>query len=776
LRESPHLWRRARVAPLWSVRRWGTGAPAVLLLRTTITLVVVCWLGAHSADIPAIAIDLDADTDHTGFVEHSAIEDELEDRDGQAGVIVLPNWDDDDPLGSPGHGTPDCLVENRFAKAAFPNRADRFDNAINGAADRDEDMQVLSIRRIPDLPPGWTILMRTSPEDAENLRVFDEAGRAVIVPTQAAGFLNHKSQESNWQHAIANVRGSAGQFLNYYVEGISPGARFRIELVAFDGTRERAKDVVRGRVAPFLMASNERPVRQVVTPDFRGVPPPFRMTLLPGLTLEPDTVRAEMAKMAHVTTAPPTDTFWQDGLQAGYATAPGPGQLRTMILLARFPKEASNFVHPASQPAIPRDIAEKARATHWLWPNRDSDFFAQPGGTAHPALLGPGVGIFEMPELPAAEARSPTNHGGNLEVTWPMAVHPFGRLVVGMQMSAVYREFLRRQEVQTPLLELDLEFLFVKHVDEVVYFLPGNRVAMPSPDLGHKLLSEYYRAHSDPAKALFLKGREVTRGRLTDVRRVGRELILTDAASNLDAVEAGMYLHIYRGKGRSQTYDVLRASQHSIAVEQEAAELFSYWRRNPAEIPAAGSEYIIAEQPLHDTRARVLLVTISELLDTTIPKVREFWQQNASAAGFIAKVIRPEVNKLVVEPSEVSSDSGRLSQNPILELPVLFHQEESSVAWGLTAFTPNLVNGHLVGDTFLMSKAFALRTNFGQDVFEQAARQMLAQAGLNARFADSYFLFHNLFGEIHCGPNLILEPPRSHPSWWKWPAVRRSGR
>ena len=708
---------------------------------------------ALPADQPAIHVDLDGDTDHTGLVEHSLREEEREDRDGEQGLIVLPNWDDDDPPGSPGHGAPDCLIENRFAQVAFPNLADRFDNVVNGDADRDEDMQLLAIRRIPNLPVGWRVVLRVPPEHAGKIRVFDEADRAVLIPRNAAPFVAHKREEPYYEHEVANIRGPDEEFLQYHVEGILPGARFRIELVALEGTEERSKDVIRGRVAPFLLASNERPVRQAVVPDLRGVPPRFRLVVLPGLAPEEDAVRQATERLARITTAPPTDPFWQDGFQSGYAMAPGPGHVRTMILLARFPKEATNFVHPASQPPIPAAIAQKSRDTHWLWPNRASDFLVAAGERAPPALLGPGVGVFEMPELPALAGQSPVNHGGNLEVSWPLADAAFGRLVVGKQMDPIYREFLRLQDLQAPPVELDLGFLLVKHVDEVAYFLPDKRVAIPSPELGRKLLAGFYRTHPDPATAVFLKGREVLRGRLTGVRAEGGDWILADGVADLRPVRPGTYLHIYRGPGRSQTYDVVRTGGATITVQREAATYFSYWRSEPVEAPAPGSEYIVVEQPLHDLHARVLLTTISELVDLTNPKVREFWRQNDSAGRAIRDRVRPELEKLA--PVQ------------IVELPVLFHEAQSSGVTGATAFTPNLANGQLFGSIFLMPKPFVLRLPSGVDLFEEATSRMLASLGLEAQFVDSYFLFHNLFGEVHCAVNAILEPDPSRV-WWEY--------
>ena len=90
------------------------------------------WFFAAQPPRPPVYLDLDA---------------------GGGQLILLPNWDDDDPPGAPGHGVPDCLVENRFARVALANRAERSDNVINGPADRDEDLQLLKIRKIPN-PAG----------------------------------------------------------------------------------------------------------------------------------------------------------------------------------------------------------------------------------------------------------------------------------------------------------------------------------------------------------------------------------------------------------------------------------------------------------------------------------------------------------------------------------------------------------------------------------------------------------------------------------------------
>ncbi|MDA1315816.1 MAG: hypothetical protein O2968_21040 [Acidobacteria bacterium] len=142
----------------------------------------------------AFMLDLDADTDHTGSIEHSEAEDQREDTDGEEGVIVLPNWDDDDPPGAPGHGVPDCLGENTFSQVNSTVAEDWYDNRINGEKDKSEDLRVLAIRKVRAVPAGWRIVLRLAEADAEHLRIFDETDRPVILPRRAAEFVGVRSR------------------------------------------------------------------------------------------------------------------------------------------------------------------------------------------------------------------------------------------------------------------------------------------------------------------------------------------------------------------------------------------------------------------------------------------------------------------------------------------------------------------------------------------------------------------------------------------------------
>jgi protein-arginine deiminase len=103
-----------------------------------------------------------------------------------------------------------------------------------------------------------------------------------------------------------------------------------------------------------------------------------------------------------------------------------------------------------------------------------------------------------------AQGTDSINFGGNLEVTPPTQRYPFGRVYygsipstgsladdllgsrTGRPIDPHYKVFFNRQKVQRPI-ELNTDWLFVGHVDEVITFVPkaGGRFALllASPQL-----------------------------------------------------------------------------------------------------------------------------------------------------------------------------------------------------------------------------------------------------------------------------------------------------
>jgi hypothetical protein len=67
------------------------------------------------------------------------------------------------------------------------------------------------------------------------------------------------------------------------------------------------------------------------------------------------------------------------------------------------------------------------------------------------------------------------NPGGDIECTPPTSAFPFGRAVVGENLSQSRKAFLRLQKLQTncgDLIELPVDWLYVGHADEVFTIVP----------------------------------------------------------------------------------------------------------------------------------------------------------------------------------------------------------------------------------------------------------------------------------------------------------------
>ncbi len=104
--------------------------------------------------------------------------------------------------------------------------------------------------------------------------------------------------------------------------------------------------------------------------------------------------------------------------------------------------------------------------------------------------------------IQAAESRPNTrwiDWFGNLEVSPPVPGFPHGRVLTGFQKELRFHPdliaFLEAQRLQCPPLYLDVSWLTIGHVDELINFVPapnrkGFRALLPSPALAKSLLEE----------------------------------------------------------------------------------------------------------------------------------------------------------------------------------------------------------------------------------------------------------------------------------------------
>jgi protein-arginine deiminase len=104
--------------------------------------------------------------------------------------------------------------------------------------------------------------------------------------------------------------------------------------------------------------------------------------------------------------------------------------------------------------------------------------------------------------IQAAESRPNTrwiDWFGNLEVSPPVPGFPHGRVLTGFQKELRFHPdliaFLEAQKLQCPPLYLDVSWLTIGHVDELINFVPardrkGFRALLPSPSLAKTVLED----------------------------------------------------------------------------------------------------------------------------------------------------------------------------------------------------------------------------------------------------------------------------------------------
>ncbi|KAG8413022.1 hypothetical protein J3458_013443 [Metarhizium acridum] len=111
-----------------------------------------------------------------------------------------------------------------------------------------------------------------------------------------------------------------------------------------------------------------------------------------------------------------------------------------------------------------------------------------------------GTGAVRPAGFPAILKHKTVEAGGNIKSTPPYTLngkkYPAGRIVIGATDAQTPQAlvYIQAQETQDPI-SLDTTWLFVKHVDEVLGFLPaktprGWRVAILDPMMGYEALSK----------------------------------------------------------------------------------------------------------------------------------------------------------------------------------------------------------------------------------------------------------------------------------------------
>ncbi len=208
------------------------------------------------------------------------------------------------------------------------------------------------------------------------------------------------------------------------------------------------------RVIPWLMLPSTAPALQIF-----ASPLDREDRFVPNLQRQADAANVDLL-------VDPTGLLWmQDTMEIGFVQFPSRGALQVM-------PSVLEGIRDERLDGFARSLLQK-----------DTGWFA----------------VSEPRELPEADAW--IDWYGNLEVTPPLPKYPWGRVYYGtadgISMHPDIVEFINTQELQSPALAIDTSWLYIRHVDEVVSFVPhrdgGFLMLVTSPKAGVKLLHDLDR-------------------------------------------------------------------------------------------------------------------------------------------------------------------------------------------------------------------------------------------------------------------------------------------
>lgn len=370
------------------------------------------------------ALHLAVDTDRDGVVDFEADEAGKTEWTPQRGALFFFNNDDDDGSGEPDHA----------------------DEIVNGPADV-ADLAEIRLARLEGPVNGLTLTIEVDEASRDYVRIFHLTEGWEDAPVV--------SPEAELDPELA-----AARELVFGIEARSYAipewdGRTTVTVTATNGAGEESTDSVVLRVAPWIMLSN---IDRAETIYIREYPGQNDDMLADLLRLAP-----AMGTDIHVVPADapyPANNIWlQDTMEVGYS------QFRA--------GSHTNVVLPANR-------------------NKPLDRFPKD------ELLGPNYGWFQSGTYRPAFGAGTSGDTwldwfGNLEVTPPLPGYPLGRVYYGKagEGRALHPEIvgmIDAQEVQGPALALDVSFLLIKHVDELLAFIPSGdaehpyRVLVPSTD------------------------------------------------------------------------------------------------------------------------------------------------------------------------------------------------------------------------------------------------------------------------------------------------------
>ena len=335
------------------------------------------------------------------------------------------------------------------------------------------------------------------------------------------------------------------------------------------------------------------------------------------------------------------------------------------------------------------------------------------------------------------------NFGGNYLVSPPIENYPLGRIVIGSSSIKKQEEvndlvpFLSAQKIQAPIV-VDTTWLNVKHIDEIISFVPiinqstpkwPYKVLIASPRLGcvFSLISVQYSQYTKEVIAKILE--------------IANEM-------NMEKLTTELKNHYYLKPNIPQPQIKISIPRNIYESNPEPQNQF------------VGRTVLWSEEskPNHYLTLDPLWLLKGQNLDEAINQAFKTAQENIDK---VRETLKRELN---------------IQDEDFLEIPVIFSIPPAK------AITPNSVNMLVINNTgnscsCLVPKPFGpvVQTSNSENtsqhyLFEADIEQKLKCLGLNVQFVNNWDEYHSRDGQIHCGTNqfpYLSEGKENQLKWWE---------
>lgn len=359
-----------------------------------------------------------ADTDRNGEVDFAQDRLGADTWTQERGAVFLNNCDSDQNTGTP----------------------DWADTVVNGDQDL-KDLALIKVRKIQKLPPDSQVSISVDEASRQRVMLFlkDSDGNLECIDFKEKGNIDAAQLRNSglelWIEAnsFADAKWNGETQVKITLE--LPGGVINANAVSL-------------KVAPFLLLSNLQPGNTLYVRAFPGRNDVFLQQLR---RIVPQ-AGVELFIVPEGDPYRPHDVWLQDALEIGYTEKPG--QRMNVVLQANRDRSLDHF--PLKK------------------------------------LLGPDYGWIRVGSYRKSYAQGRGGNGwldwyGNLEVTPPLPEFPFGRICYGFNpegppdasLNPEIVAMLQAQKLQTPPIRLDTGWLLIKHVNEMISFLPSKNPERP---------------------------------------------------------------------------------------------------------------------------------------------------------------------------------------------------------------------------------------------------------------------------------------------------------